>query len=291
MTKIALLDVDGHNYPNLALMKIAAYNKTGTTVEWYDPLLSRPDRLYASKIFSFTTDNQYWPDCEIIKGGTGYDVKSELPVYIDQCCPDYSLYPDFKHALGFLTRGCPNSCPWCIVPEKEGDIKPYADIESFLAGRKTAVLMDNNVLASDWGLFQIEKIIRLGIRVDFNQGLDARLISGNPYIAQLLGRVKWLAPLRMACDTQSQIDNIIKATELLRKHGAKPVRYFVYCLVKDVQDALIRVESLRKYNLDLFCQPFRDPVKNIEPTREQKRFARWVNMKACFKSCKWEDYR
>lgn len=97
----------------------------------------------------------------------------------------------------------PQPLPWCVVPRKEGGIRPHADIEEFLAGRRRAVLLDNNVLASDWGLVQIGKIVRLGIRVDFNQGLDARRIARDPEVAELLARVRWLRFLRMAYDTNA----------------------------------------------------------------------------------------
>jgi len=287
--KIGLIDIDGRNFPNLALMKISAYHKSiRDNVEWVT--LGNYDRTYMSKVFTYTSDhvNGFSSYGEIVKGGTGYNMEN-LPDSIDKMCPDYSIYPRFKDAYGFLTRGCPNKCSWCIVPHKEGNIRPYADIEDFLAGRKQAVLMDNNVLASDHGLSQIEKIIRLGIRVDFNQGLDARIIANNEDIAKLLGKVKWYKPLRMACDAVSQMPYIELAVRLLRKHGAKPQRYFVYVLVKDIPDALKRVEFLRKLNVDPFAQPYIDFNGSIV-NQESKRFARWVNRKAIFKSVEFENY-
>ncbi len=185
--KIGLLAVDS-NYPNLALMKISAYHKAqGDSVEWLSPF-EEYDKVYMSKIFSFTADYEYCINAgEIIKGGTGYDIHSRLPVEIEYMQPDYSLYSsiDDKTAYGFLTRGCPNKCKWCVVPEKEGKIHPYMDIEDVaINGRKNIILMDNNILACDYGIEQIRKIIKLGLRVDFNQGLDARLVT--PEIAGCL---------------------------------------------------------------------------------------------------------
>lgn len=177
---VALLAVDS-NYPNLALMKISAYHKgQGDTVEWYNPF-GTYDRLYMAKVFSFTPDYGYVianVRGEIIRGGTGYDIHSSLPGKIDLIQPDYSLYPaiDSRTSYGFLTRGCPNRCRWCVVPKKEGNIRPYMDVDKIAVdGRTNLILMDNNILASDYGLCQIEKIIRRKYRVDFNQGLDARL--------------------------------------------------------------------------------------------------------------------
>jgi len=287
--KIGLIDVDGHNFPNLALMKISAYHKSiGDNVEW--AMFGNYDRTYMSKIFTFSLDQsaEFGNLGEIIKGGTGYNL-NVLPAEFDNMIPDYSIYPKFKEAYGFLTRGCCNKCSWCIVPKKEGEIKPYSDIEDFLQGRKSAVLMDNNVLAHEHGLMQLEKIVRLKIRIDFNQGLDSRLIAKDEEIAKLLAKVKWLKPIRMACDSISQMDSIEKATVLLRKYGAKPTRFFVYVLVKEVEDALKRVEFLRKLNLDPFAQPFRNFENNtVDPNA--KKFARYVNHKAIFKSVKWENY-
>ena len=112
---IGLLAVDS-TYPNLALMKISAYHKArGNNVEWYNPLY-RYDLVYMAKVFSFTPDYGYFINADRIeKGGTGYDISKNLPKEIDRCYPDYSLYGIEKEAYGFLTRGCPNRCKWCVV--------------------------------------------------------------------------------------------------------------------------------------------------------------------------------
>lgn len=287
--RIGLLDIDGHNFPNLALMKISAYYKaSGDNVEWVDHF-RRYDKVFLSKVFTFSQDNEFYIDSPIIlKGGTGYDALITLPFDIDKISPDYSLYPKFKSAYGFITRGCPNNCSWCVVPRKEGNIHPYSDIEEILQGRTSAILMDNNILASDYGIRQIEKIIKLRVKVDFNQGLDARRID-RP-MAKLLSQVKWLSPLRMACDTDSMLPVVIKATKLLRECGCKPSNYFIYLLVRDIESAVMRAEVLKEHNLDPFAQPYRDFTTNKEPPAEQKRFARWVNHKAIFKSIKWQEY-
>ena len=157
---IGILAVDS-NYPNLALMKISAWHKArGDNVEWYNPLCSY-DKVYSAKVFSFTPDYGYYINADQVeKGGTGYDIKKVLLPEIDRMIPDYDLYNVDKNlAYGFLTRGCPNRCKWCVVPVKEGNITPYMDIAEVSAGRKNVILMDNNILASDYGLQQIEKII------------------------------------------------------------------------------------------------------------------------------------
>jgi hypothetical protein len=268
-------------------MKISAYYKAmGDQVEFAD-MFGHYDIIYKSKVFSWTADNITAYDCdEYIEGGTGYNFNN-LPEMMNDMCPDYSLY-NCKHAYGFLTRGCIRNCEWCIVPEKEGKIRAENDIQDFIADKKSAILIDNNVLASEHGIKQIKKIIDLGISIDFNQGLDARLIDD--YTAYLLSKVKWLSPLRMACDSQAMKKPVRRAINLLIKHNCKPKNYFIYTLVKDIDESLDRIEFLKALHVDPFAQAYRN-FKNTEPTWEQKRLCRWVNHKAIFKSIEWENYK
>lgn len=294
--KIGLLAVDGHNFPNLALMKIAAFHKKkGDTVEWVN-YFEKYDKVYLSKVFTFTPDiSTIIQADDIERGGTGYDISKKLPEEIDNEQPDYSIYPlskwfDGKTAYGFLTRGCIRKCPWCIVPQKEGTIKPYRDIEDILQGKKAAVLMDNNILASDCCQEQLEKIAKIGCKIDFNQGLDARIIIANPDIPKLLSKIKWLNPIRLACDSPTMMPIIEKAAELLRKSGCKPYRLFSYVLLTDLQDSLDRINFLKGLDITPFAQPYRDfTPKQIIP-QWQKDMAHWVNKKSVFKSCDFKDF-
>lgn len=292
--RIGLVDVDGHNFPNLALMKLSAFHKRqGDTVEWANAMFADYNRVYMSKVFTFTPDNADIYRCEVVKGGTGYrDYDTVLPDEIEHICPDYSLYPNLTAAYGFLTRGCPNKCQWCVVPAKEGSIRPNADIDEFLDGRKEAVLLDNNVLASDWGISQIEKIVYRGIHVDFNQGLDARIISKNPDIAKLLARVKWSRYIRMAYDSSANEAHVMNAIYILHQNGIPYSKMFFYVLIReDTDDALQRIYQLRELGCSPFAQPYRDFSGKSQPTLEQKRIARWCNHKAIFKTVKYEDYK
>ena len=287
--KIGLVDVDSRNFPNLALMKISSYHKQkGDSVE-FAAMFENYEIIYKSKIFSFSNDNNYrYRADEVIKGGTGYDYRTILPSEIDLVVPDYSLY-NCIHAYGFLTRGCTNKCDFCIVPQKEGYIRAYADIEDFIENKKSAIIMDNNILASEHGLHQIEKIVKLGIKIDVNQGLDARLINNE--IAKLLSKVKWLKPIRLACDSLSAVPIVNKAVGLLRKYNVKPSRYFCYVLVRDdIEDALQRVEFLKAIKVDPFAQAYRCPLNTLPITKEQKDFCRWVNHKAIFSTVSYMDY-
>lgn len=283
------LHTDQTKFPNLVAMKLSAHHKAaGDDVRWFTALERDTfDVIYSSKVFTFTPTDPYLPD-RAIRGGTGYRVPDTLPDGIEHIMPDYGLYR-LNHSMGFLTRGCPRRCEGCFVPGKEGPIRAHADIEEF-AAHKDVVLMDNNVLACDHGIQQIEKIARLGLRVDFNQGLDARLIDDG--IARRLKDVSWLTPLRLACDHKSQIQSIRKAVELLRWHDVTPRRYFVYVLVREVNDAVERVRFLKGMDLDPFAQTYipEDVGPEWKETPEQAAFCRWVNMKSEYKSRTWEDY-
>lgn len=261
---IGLISVDSHRYPNLALMKLSAYHKAmGDTVEWVEPLYWDYDRVYQSKIFTFSPDYDRTFPCEVIKGGTGYDIHSHLPDEIDRLQPDYTIYPtiDRHTAYGFLTRGCPNKCPWCIVPEKEGAIHPYMDVEEIaIDGRTNLILMDNNILACDYGLTQIEKIVDNRYRVDFNQAMDARLVTDE--VAALLARVRWIKYVRFGCDTPAQISACERAISLMRSHGFSGY-FFLYCILTgDFSESFARVNywhEKRDWKILPFAQPYRDP--------------------------------
>lgn len=277
---IGIHDSDGTRFPNLALMKLSAWHKErGDEVEWFNPLMPY-DRVYSSKVFTFTPEDEYLPP-DAVKGGTGYGMYEELPQEVDDIFPDYGLYPDCDHAIGFLTRGCIRKCPWCVVPRKEGQVRPYREWRDIKRpDSRDLVLMDNNVLASDYGVEQMESMIGQKVRVDFNQGLDSRLIT--PEVAEIIARLKWISVIRTACDTDGVLDTVIEKIELLKSKGVIPHRIFVYVLVRDVESAERRVLALKKAGAVPFAQPYRDFENKIEPTKEQKQFARWVNKRQVF---------
>ncbi len=160
--KIGLVDVDGRHFPNLTLMRLSAWHKSqGDTVEWWNGF-THYDRMYLSKVFTFTPDHDTVIDAdEIITGGTGYKDYGALPPEVEAMFPDYSIYPWYRQAVGFLTRGCVRTCPWCIVPRKEGAIRPAADWDQLKRpDSRELVLMDNNVLACEHGLEQIRRMGR-----------------------------------------------------------------------------------------------------------------------------------
>lgn len=285
--KIAVHDHEKNNYPNLALMKISSFHKTqGNTVEWFNPLITDYDIVFSSKVFTWTNLDKSLPSHAII-GGTGFDIKSELISDIEKMCPDYSLYNCTK-SYGFLTRGCIRKCKDCFVPEKEGKIRPHADIDDF-ARHDQVVLMDNNVLSHDHGIKQIEKIIKLGLRIDFNQGLDARLID-RP-MAKLLSKVKWHPEIRLACDSMAMLEPVRKAVELLRWNNTSPPRYFCYVLSKDYDSTIARVKFLKGIYVDPFVQTLRNKDDSFVPSQRCMDLKRFVNNRRIYRSCAFEDYK
>lgn len=299
MIQIGLIDVDGHNFPNLALMKIARYWKEqGADVRWYDPF-SHFDKVYMSKVFTFTADYQYCISNadDIEKGGTGYMLyDKKLPEYIDQMQPDYSIYKhliDDNTAIGFLTRGCIRNCKWCIVPKKEGKISAYMDIDDVaIEGRKNIILMDNNVLASAHGLEQIAKIAERQFKIDFNQAMDCRLVTSD--IAELLARVRWNRYARFSCDTSAELQPIFKACELLKQKGYNKEVFVYVLLTEDIHECLDRINRLRSFKtlrLIPFAQPYIDFSGKRQTPQWQKDMATWCNKKSTLFGCEFRDFQ
>lgn len=273
-------------------MKVSAFYKAkGYASEFYTPF-NTYNAVYASKVFTWSADYNYYPE-GAVKGGTGYlGNTTVLPAVIEHSCPDYGLY-GLDYSMGFTTRGCIRKCPFCVVPEKEGYIKPHADVSEFLRHKKL-VLLDNNILAHNHGLKQIEKLVDLKVKVDFNQGLDARIIVDNPDIAKLLARVKYLRPIRLAMDYLSEAPAVVKASKLLREAGAMPKGYSVYIIVRagEIDDAIERAEICRKHGLRPFAQPYLDPrLTGYSVSRDQRDLVSWINQRQFFQKMPWKLFK
>ncbi len=289
MSKIALIDVDSHNFPNLPLMKFSAYHKTlGDHVEWWNPLETY-DIAYVSKVFTFTPDIEYEPRADkIFYGGTGYSLENQLPIDIEYIMPDYSLYPQFSEAYGFLTRGCPRQCKFCIVSEKEGCIsKRVANLNEFHTCQRHIKLLDPNLLACNERELLLQHLASSGAWVDFTQGLDIRLLDKD--CITLLNKVKTKI-VHFAWDNPYE-DMIIHVQRFLKHSSIKDFRRRgVYVLTNynsTHEEDLYRVYTLRQLGFDPYIMVY---DKQNAPVLV-KQLQRWVNNKCVFMSCpKFEDY-
>ena len=294
--KIGLIDVDGHNFPNLALMKISAYHKEkGDDVEWAIPFWHY-DIVYQSKVFdeTYSKDIDFEPNAKkIIKGGTGYgDYNYVLPDEIEHIYPDYSLYPKatFDTAYGFLTRGCPRQCSFCIVSEKEGRAsKVVADVTEFWMGQKNIKLLDANLLACPYHDKLLEQLENTDAYIDFTQGLDARLITESN--AKLISKLK-LKNIHFAWDNKKDEKAVLKGLLLYAENArAKPHGYYgaVYVLVNydtDFEYDLYRVNKLKEMGYNPYVMVYNKPSAE----KKYKQLQRWCNNRVIFNSCSFEDY-
>jgi len=287
--KIGLVDVDGHNFPNLALMKLSAWHKAnGDSVEMTWPL-ARYDRIYASKVFTFTPDINWEPQTDDFRrGGTGYGISStdRLPESVEHMMPDYSLYDITDTAYGFLSRGCTRGCPFCIVADKEGRAsRKVADLREWWNGQKYIKLLDPNLTACpDWrDLFG--QLADSRAWVDFTQGLDIRLMNEEKCLALNSIRTK---ALHFAWDGNDDLAPLFsKFSPLIHK---RKVDRRVYCLTNfntTMEWNLHRIYTLRELGYDPYVMVYDKQHAPIEVTKLQ----RWCNNKFVFGKCRrFEDY-
>lgn len=283
--KFGLIDVDGHNFPNLPLMKLSAYHKgRGDDVEWID-LFQHYDAVYQSKVFTFTPDFEYCVQADkIIKGGTGYGLDNKLPDEIEHQYPDYDLYPQYKEAYGFLTRGCPRGCPFCIVAEKEGRKSvQVADLKEFWQGQKVIKLLDPNILACADRERLLLQLINSKAKIDFTQGLDIRLIEGlESYFKQI--KIKLI---HFAWDNPEE-DLTRYFQKFKAKTGFNSRKLGVYVLTNfnsTHEQDLYRIYKLREMGYNPYVMVYE---KETAPkiTRDLQR---WVNNKIIFWATKTFD--
>lgn len=280
--KIGLIDVDGHNFPNLAVMKISAYHKAkGDSVEWVLPM-SRYDMVYQSKVFTFTPDFDTCINAEtIICGGTGYDLQNKLPSEIENMCPDYSLYNE-KKAYGFLTRGCPRGCEFCIVGKKEG-LKSYqvADLKQFWKGQKEIVLCDPNILACTDRMKLLQQLVDSKVWIDINQGLDIRFMTDE--VINMIQQMK-IRMIHFAWDNMKDSDLIVKnLANFKSKTDIDFRRLRVYVLVNfntTLEEDLYRIFRINELGFDPFIMIF----DKAHATKKIKRIARMINNKYIWRS-------
>lgn len=300
--RIGLIDVDGHNFPNLALMRISAYHKAkGDTVEWWWSDFVHYDIVYKSKIFSDAyTKDEYDPlnADKIIKGGTGYCISlvdgkevfnkeksTNLPPEIEKCFPDYSIYPQYDFAVAMTSRGCPNGCAFCHVGAKEGRCSvKVADVSDFWNGQSEIKVLDPNITAcaDKKGLFK--QYIDTKAKIDFTQGLDIRLLTDED-VADI-NRMR-IGTIHFAWDNAKQ-DLKPRFEWFAKNFRRKSDLGTVYCLTNfnsTLDEDLYRIYTLRDLGYDPYVMIYNKP----SAPREIRRLQRWCNNKWIFKSC--PDFR
>ena len=310
--KIGLIDCDGHGFPNLPLMKLSAWHKQqGDSVEWYQPLLSdHLDRVYVSKVFSFTPDYE-WPinADEIIKAGSGYCIETvngkeiyhsendrALPDDIEHICPDYSLYSELTKdtAYGFLTRGCPRGCDFCHVASKEGreSIK-VADLSEFFKGgvQKNIILLDPNITACKEFPELAGQLIDSNAWIDFTQGIDIRTMTDSK--AELIKQMK-VKRIHFAWDRYEDKGRIVEKFRLFRSvTGWDKNKMTVYVLTNfntTFEQDLERIYTLRDLGYHPDVRIYNK--QNLPKGHDLLKLQRWCNAPWIFYSCdRFEDYR
>lgn len=304
MSKIGIIDVDGHNFPNLALMRISSYHKKqGDMVSWWWSDFEHYDIVYMSKIFS----NQYTLDREaplnadkIIEGGTGYAIDLEkgkekyyknldinLPQEIEVMFPDYSIYPQYDFAVSMTSRGCPRGCPFCIVGKKEGlrSVK-VANVDDFYKGQKTIEVLDPNITACSDKIDLLNQYLETKAQINFNQGLDIRML--NEKDIEILNKMR-LGTLHFAWDNPKEdlIQNFANFAKQFRRNSNLGMVYVLTNFNSTMEENLYRIYALRDLGYDPYVMIYNKP----NSPKEIRKLQRWCNNKFIFKSVNnFSDY-
>jgi hypothetical protein len=282
MPKIGLIDVDS-KLPNLALMKLSAWHKQrGDDVKFWNAF-EHFDQIYASKVFTNTPDH-YVPK-DAIRGGSGYN---QIPLMdaMEHIYPDYSLYK-IDYAMGYLTRGCINKCPFCIVPQKEGILHRHAELSEFWHGQKELVLLDNALTDFKPAWKDLEFIRDQKIKLDLCQGFNVRTIK--PDCAEILANIKLLHQWRIAWDNIKDETLVMNGIHILNNAGIKNYRIMCYILVNYdsmFDQDLYRVKSIQKMGIDPFVMIY----NRQNCAKKYQQLGKWCNRPQLRESCLFEEY-
>lgn len=295
--RVGLIDVDGHHFPNLALMRISAWHKAqGDEVEWWWSDLMHYDVVYMSKIFSdaYSSDVPEPMNADkVIKGGTGYCIKlgedgkehfdksrsTELPTEVEQMFPDYSIYPQYDFAICMTSRGCPRGCEFCHVAAKEGRAsRKVADVSQFWAGQPLIEVLDPNITACKDKRDLFRQYRETGAMINFNQGLDIRLLNDDDL--EDLNEMR-LKRLHFAWDNPNEdLEPLFrKFAKGFRRKSAGMV-YVLAGFTSTIEQDLHRIYVLRDLGYDPYVMVYDKP--HAEP--EVKHLQRWCNNKIIFKT-------
>lgn len=312
MARILLIDVDSL-IPNLALMQISAWHKAqGDQVSLDVP--NDPDKVYISCVFQKNRTTalgiaKLYPKAEVIIGGSGVNYQC-LPEEMDTLYPDYELYNNMVcqrcghqshkckctkglvqgnmfYSLGFTTRGCIRSCPFCIVRAKEGPFMMWQHVSEFHNPKfKKIILLDNNVYADKkWFFENTDYILEQKLKWNPIQGMDIRILTKE--IAERLKELKWYGYMKFAWDNMADEQHVREGIGMLRdakidlRHQVQFYVLINFCTTQ-AQDKY-RCRELKKMGTNAFVMPYK--------VDDWSRYiGHWANRKHLFWSCDIDDF-
>jgi len=196
-------------------------------------------------------------------------------VFVDaeDLLPDYSLVPEWNQKVGgsiiFSSRGCIRSCLYCAVPRIEGSMSSikYSIRHLIWSGHRRVIFFDNNFLASPGWENILDEVKELGFRVDFNQGLDARLITEE--VARKISQLKIDQVVRLSYDYREMRPYVKRAIDCLKSQGIDGRNILVYALYNftdDPQDLFERMKDILQWGA--VCYPMRyQPINTLHKNR------------------------
>lgn len=276
-------------YPPLSLLKLSAYHKARgdivQLVRGIQPITIAPNKIYISSLFTYAWKPVHdaigfyinrFPRADTVVGGIyatlcadhlenafkdKIRIRRGLFEQIDKLMPDYSLVPGWERSIVFSSRGCIRDCPFCSVKALEPEFKAHKSIKHLIYPRhKGIIFWDNNFLGSPFCNNIFNELLSLDLEVDFNQGLDARLITEE--VAIWLKRLR-IQLVRLAYDTLTIRNKLSKAVKMLKDVGFRGRSIIVYCLYNfqdSPEDFLSRVKELMELGVAVYPMRF-EPLK------------------------------
>jgi hypothetical protein len=234
---VCLIDADSV-IPNIPLMRLATYHKdkgdrvtlVKANLPYYPVRKKIPyrevmgsDLTYASVVFS--GNKEYIRGRNIIFGGTGVDLKTELSEEVEMCEPDYNMYPNNDTSYGFISRGCIRNCSFCVVQKKEGKIRQVSTIDAIVRHKKVKFL-DNNIMALPNHKEIFRELIAKKIKCRFTAGLDIRLVDKEN--SELLHKLNYIDDYVFAFDSLSIMPILEKNINILSWRKPWDLKFCVY---------------------------------------------------------------
>ncbi|MGQ9468329.1 MAG: B12-binding domain-containing radical SAM protein, partial [Nitrososphaerales archaeon] len=301
---ILLVEPDYYTrFPPLGLLKLARYHKEVkkdevTYVRGCVPE-GRPDLIYVTSLFTWAWKpvheavkyyKRLYPEAEVWLGGvyatllpdhaeqSGAKVYRGLFKEAEDLMPMYELIPKWDGSIIFSSRGCIRKCSFCAVPVLEGGLdRVKKSIKHLVYPKHTRIIFwDNNILASSNWRSIMDELEEMGKKVDFNQGLDARLISDE--VAERLSKLR-MEVIRIAYDQRNMRKAVQRAIERLSAYGIKKRKILCYTLYNfkdDPQDLFERVRDL--LNWGVVAYPMRyQPILELPYALEKNTYVapRW----------------